>query len=254
MADVLNWWASMGDVLPDDETLATAVADELEEPLDDVRPSVMTATLVRRVDASLDDLRRVVEGERERARVRDVLPRRRPERAIRAETLDGLFAEARRLADTGALDLAAAIAVQRAAGGIAARAGLRLVLFLARLAVIRRMVWERCVEEQRAGRLDGEALGEMGRWIFLWTEVTSLVVTDGYRATEREILARDAQRAAAPWRYPRGGLLRRVNGGSRSAAWRPGSASLPTTTSGSWPSRHARRPTRRPTGPASTMN
>jgi hypothetical protein len=61
---VLNWWASMRDVLPDDESLAVAVAAELFEPLDEVRPSVMTATMVRRVDATLDDLKAVVEGER----------------------------------------------------------------------------------------------------------------------------------------------------------------------------------------------
>ncbi len=190
----LNWWATVRDALPDDDVLAAAVADELDEPLEDVRPSVMTATLVRRVDASLDDLKAVVEGERARARVRPVATiRRGGERRIRAETQEALLAEARRLADAGTLDLPAAVAVQRAAGGIAARSGMRLVLFLARLAVIRRLVWDRCVDEQRAGRLDADALGEMGRWIFLWTEITSLVVTDGYRAAEREILARDAQ-------------------------------------------------------------
>lgn len=190
----LNWWATVRDALPADDVLAAAVAEELDEPLEDVRPSVMTATLVRRVDASLDDLKAVVDGERARARVRAVATTRRGgERRVRAETLDDLLAETRGLADAGTLDLPAAVAVQRAAGGIAARSGMRLVLFLARLAVIRRLVWDRCVDEQRAGRLDADALGEMGRWIFLWTEITSLVVTDGYRAAEREILARDAQ-------------------------------------------------------------
>ncbi len=190
----LNWWATVRDALPADDVLAAAVAEELDEPLADVRPSVMMATLVRRVDASLDDLKAVVDGERARARVRAVATTRRGgERRVRAETLDDLLAETRGLADAGTLDLPAAVAVQRAAGGIAARSGMRLVLFLARLAVIRRLVWDRCVDEQRAGRLDADALGEMGRWIFLWTEITSLVVTDGYRAAEREILARDAQ-------------------------------------------------------------
>ena len=189
----LNWWATVRDALPDDDVLAAAVAEELGEPLEDVRPSVLTATLVRRVDASLEDLKAVVDGERARARVRDLQVRRGGERRVRAETLEALLAETRRLADAGTLDLPAAVAVQRAAGGIAARSGMRLVLFLARLAVIRRLVWDRCVDEQRAGRLDADALGEMGRWIFLWTEVSSLVVTDGYRAAEREILARDAQ-------------------------------------------------------------
>jgi PucR C-terminal helix-turn-helix domain len=188
-----NWWASVQDALADDEALAAAVAAELGEPLDAVRPSVLTATLARRVDASLEDLKAIVDGERARARVRDLSARRPGERRIRAETLDDLLAEARRMAAAGTLDLDGAVAVQRAAGAIAARTGLRLVLFLARLAVIRRVVWDRCVDEERAGRLDPALLGEMGRWLFLWTEVTSLVVTDGYRAAEREILARDAQ-------------------------------------------------------------
>ena len=120
----LNWWATLRDALPDSDVLAAAVAEELGEPLEDVRPSVMTATLVRRVDASLDDLRAVVDGERERARVRDVSTTRRGgERRVRAETLEDLLAETRRLADAGTLDLPAAVAVQRAAGGIAARSG-----------------------------------------------------------------------------------------------------------------------------------
>ena len=193
-SQVLNWWAALRDVLPDDEILAEAVAAELGEPLDEVRPSVMTATMVRRVDATLDDLKATVEGERARARVRDRGPiRRAPERRLHAETLIDLETETARLAAAGTLDLAAAVAVQRTAGAIAARTGLRLVLFLARLAVIRRVVWDRCVDEERDGRITAETLGQMGRWIFLWTEVTSLVVTDGYRAAEREILARDAQ-------------------------------------------------------------
>ena len=123
----------------------------------------MTATLVRRVDASLDDLKAVVDGERARARVRAAATTRRGgERRVRAETLEDLLAETRRLADAGTLDLPAAVAVQRAAGGIAARSGMRLVLFLARLAVIRRLVWDRCVDEQRAGRLDADVAGRDG--------------------------------------------------------------------------------------------
>jgi hypothetical protein len=188
-----NWWVSMEGILPDDEELAGAVATELGEPLADVRPSVLTATLIRRVDASLADLHAVVEGERDRARIRDALPTRPVGRPVDVDTLEDLLAETQRLSARGRLDLATAIALQRAAGAIAARSGLRLVLFLARLAVIRRLVWEACVRQLHDEALDGATLGEMGRWIFMWTEATSLVVTDGYRAAEREILARDAQ-------------------------------------------------------------
>ena len=41
-----NVWAILRDAVPDDEALAAAVATELREPLDRVRPSVITATLV----------------------------------------------------------------------------------------------------------------------------------------------------------------------------------------------------------------
>jgi hypothetical protein len=188
-----NVWAILRDAVPDDEALAAAVAADLGEPVEAVRPTVTIATLVRRVDASLDHLRKIVDGERARARV--VPPVRRPPGTVRlrADTMDGLLDETRRLANDHRLNLEAAIEVQRAAGGIAAREGIRHVLFLARLAVIRRVVWDACVDRMREGHLDAESLGELGRWIFLWTEVTSLVVTDGYRAAEREVLARDAQ-------------------------------------------------------------
>ena len=192
MADQ-NVWAILRDAVPDEEALAAAVAADLGEPIEAVRPTVTIATLVRRVDASLDQLRAVVDGERARARA--VPPIRRPPGGIRlrAESMDGLLDETRRLAGDRRLNLEAAIEVQRAAGGIAAREGIRHVLFLARLAVIRRVVWDACVDRMRAGLLEPESLAELGRWIFLWTEVTSLVVTDGYRAAEREVLARDSQ-------------------------------------------------------------
>ena len=188
-----NVWTLLREAVPDDEALAVAVATELREPLDQVRPSVITATLVRKVDATLDQLRSVVEAERARARLAPAVRRRPSGPWLRAESLEELVDETRRLSRDGRLDLQAAIAVQRTAGGIAARQGIRHVLFLARLAVIRRMVWDACVEGMHAGRLDPAGIAEMGRWIFLWTEVTSLVVTDGYRAAEREVLARDSQ-------------------------------------------------------------
>ena len=188
-----NVWAILRDAVPDDEALAAAVATELREPLDRVRPSVITATLLARVDASLEQLRSVVESERARARLAPGVRRRPGGPWLRAETLDELVDETRRLIRDGRLDLQAAIAIQRAAGGIAAREGIRHVLFLSRLAVIRRVAWDACVESLRDGRVDAMALAEMGRWLFLWTEVVSLVVTDGYRAAEREVLARDTQ-------------------------------------------------------------
>ncbi len=189
--DGRSWWATLDGVLPGGEELAEAVAAELGEPVEDVRPSVMITLLVGSVAASLDDLRTVLDGERARAGLN--ADRRRREPMVEAANMDELLDEAVRLADAGTLDITAAAAVQRASGAIAARSGQRLVLYLARLAVIRRLVWDHSVEAAHTGRLDGAVLGELGRWIFLWTEVTSLVVTDGYRTEERDILARDAQ-------------------------------------------------------------
>ena len=43
-----------------------------------------------------------------------------------------------------------------------------------------------------------ERLGELGRWLLLWSEMSTLAIGEGYRATESELLARDvaARRAA----------------------------------------------------------
>ena len=187
----IDWRVAVGPVLPDAEELAVAVAAVLDEPLDAVRPSVLIGAIARKAAASSRDLEAVIDAER--ARIRGTATRRPSARRIRAETLEKLLDETRRLEAAGALDLAAVVEIQRASGAIAARSGLRLVLFQARYAVIRRLTWERCAEAVQDGRLDATALGGLGRWIFLWNEVTSLAVTDGYRTAEREILARDTQ-------------------------------------------------------------
>ncbi len=186
-----DWRGAVGRVLPDEEELAVAVAETLGEPLDTVRPSVLIGTIARGAPASSRDLEVVISTER--ARVRGAAVRGPVARRIRAKTLDELLDEIRRVSAAGTLDLATIVEVQRASGAIAAQTEVRLVMLLARYAVIRRLVWERCVEAVDDGRLEAAALGGLGRWILLWNEVTSLAVTDGYRTAEREILARDAQ-------------------------------------------------------------
>jgi hypothetical protein len=187
----LDWRAAVGRVLPGDEELAVAVAAALGEPLEAVRPTVLVGAIARRAPAPSRALEAVIDAER--VRIREAGARRPSPRRIHAETFDELLDKARRLNTDGSLDLAAVVEIQRESGAIAARSGLRLVLFLARYAVIRRVVWESCLAAVRDGRLEALALGELGRWIFLLNEVTSLAVTDGYRTAEREILARDAQ-------------------------------------------------------------
>ena len=115
-----------------------------------------------------------------------------PARLLAAVTQEELLAEATRLEEAGQLDLETIVAIQRTSGAIAARNDQRLVLVLGRYGVIRRLSWEACVAEMQAGRLEPVAVAEFARFIMLWNELTSLVVTDGYRAAERDILARDA--------------------------------------------------------------
>ena len=127
------------DALPDAEALAVAVAAELREPLDDVRPSELIATLVRRVDATSTTSMPCRGRTGSRPGVRHGPP---PAAGVAARRVARRPAgRDARLAEAAPV-LAATVAIQRAAGGVAARPGFRLVLFLARLAWIRRLVWD----------------------------------------------------------------------------------------------------------------
>ena len=181
----------IGRLLPDGEALAAAVAAELGEPVDAVRPTVRIGMLSRRTrPVSDEEVSAAIEAERARVRTTTVpLP---PARLLSALTQEELLAEATRLEEAGKLDLATIVTIQRTSGAIAARDDQRLVLILGRYGVIRRLSWEACVAEMQAGRLEPVAVAEFARFIMLWNELTSLVVTDGYRAAERDILARDA--------------------------------------------------------------
>ena len=181
----------IGRLLPDGEALAAAVAAELGEPVDAVRPTVRIGMLSRRTRPGSDEeVSAAIEAERARVRTTTVpLP---PARLLSALTQEELLAEATRLEEAGKLDLATIVTIQRTSGAIAARDDQRLVLILGRYGVIRRLSWEACVAEMQAGRLEPVAVAEFARFIMLWNELTSLVVTDGYRAAERDILARDA--------------------------------------------------------------
>jgi hypothetical protein len=184
-------WAAIRGVLPDAGDLATAVAAELGEPVEDVHTSVLIGTIAfngqlgpeaAAVHAIEDELRRLRSGI-------DKRPAARP-RSV--ESLDDLLVETRALEDQGPLDLETIVAIQRASGAIAARSDRRLVVMLHRYAVTRRLIWEGCITAIEAGRLDSRLLAAFGRFLLLWNELTSLAVTDGYRSAEREILARSA--------------------------------------------------------------
>ena len=97
-------------------------------------------------------------------------------------------------------------------------------------------MWEHCVAAMEAGRLDPRLLAAFGRFLLLWNELTSLAVTDGYRAAERDILARIG--GGPPGCAP--GAPRRRPGrcGDRSPPATHGRAARPGPRSGLLPRRH----------------
>ena len=71
-------WATIGRLLPDGEALAAAVAAELGEPVDAVRPTVRIGMLSRRPRPGTDEeVSAAIEAERARVRSDDGPPRRR---------------------------------------------------------------------------------------------------------------------------------------------------------------------------------
>ena len=185
-------WTAIRHVLPDAEAVAAAVAAELGEPLDDVRPSVLIGTIALNGQLGPEAMA-VAAIEAELSRIQPVTGGRPLGRRFDVDSLDALLAEARALEAKGALDLDTIVEIQRASGAIAARGDRRLVGLLHRYAVSRRLIWEHCVAAMEAGRLDPSLLSAFGRFLLLWNELTSLAVTDGYRTAERDIVARMAE-------------------------------------------------------------
>ncbi len=59
-------------------------------------------------------------------------------------------------------------------------------------------MWTHGTAELSRRREPPERLVELGRWLLLWGEMSTLAISEGYRATEGELLSRDvaARRAA----------------------------------------------------------
>ena len=148
-----DFWTAIRRVLPDAEEMTAAVAAELGEPLDDVRPSVLIGTIA--LNGQLGpEAAAAAAIEAELGRLQSVEGTRPPRRPIAADSLDDLLAETRALEAEGSLDLETIVAVQRASGAIAARTDRPMVVLLHRYAVTRRLIWEHCVAAMQAGRLD----------------------------------------------------------------------------------------------------
>ncbi len=185
-------WTAIRDVMPDAEEMAAAVASELDEPLEDVRLSVIIGTIALHgqlgpeqaagaaIEAELDRLQSAT-GQSPQGRLTAV------------DSLEDLLAATRALEADRSLDLETIVAIQRASGAIAARSDRPVVVLQHRYAVTRRLMWEHAVDASQAGRLAPDVLARFGRFLLLWNELTSLAVTDGYRMAEREILARDVE-------------------------------------------------------------
>ncbi len=190
-------WTAIRGVLPGAEELATAVAAELGEPLDDVRLSVLIGTIALRGQLG-PEAAATSAIEAELVQLQGVNGTRSGGRPIAADSLDGLLAETRARESEGSLDLETIVSIQRASGAIAARSDRPMVVALHRYAVTRRLIWEHCVAAMQEGRLEPSLLAAFGRFLLLWNELTSLAVTEGYRTAEREILARtvEARRGA----------------------------------------------------------
>ena len=103
-----------------------------------------------------------------------------------------------RALETDRLDLDTVLALQFASGSIAAAEGQRLILFVGVNAEARRVMWAHGTAELIRRGEAPERLVELGRWLLLWSEMSTLAIGEGYRATEGELLARDvaARRAA----------------------------------------------------------
>jgi hypothetical protein len=189
-----SWRGAVRRSIGDRGAFAADVANALGEPREDVRAMVELWLLLHTLPASVADLEATIDRLRRRALES---PLAAPE-LLPASTLPDLLALVQREQEARPLDAARVVAIQRTAGAIAARTGPRLVLFQLRLAFARRRAWELCSAEVAAGRMDAGQLHDFGLWLLVWTELSSLAVTEGYRAAEREALARaaEARRAA----------------------------------------------------------
>ncbi len=192
MDEADDLWTAIRRVLPDAEELAAALAAELDEPLDDVRLSVLIGMIALHGQLG-PEAAAVAAIEAELDRLQSSHGARPPGRLLSVDSLDDLLAEARTLEAKGSLDLDSIVAIQRASGAAAARTDRPMVAVLHRYAVTRRQMWAHCVAAMEADRLDLGLLARFGRFLLLWNELTSLAVTDGYRIAERDILARDVE-------------------------------------------------------------
>lgn len=182
-------------VLPNLEEILAGIPHEFADE-DELDARVRLAFLNHQVIAGPDDLESAVAVLQTRAS--GDLGTNPFGARIQAKTFEGLADTADRAFAAGRLDLATVLSLQFESGYIAATRGGRLILFLALNAAVRRAAWEYATDEIKRQDLGSDRYAELGRWLLLWTEMSTLATSEGYRAAERDILARDvaARRAA----------------------------------------------------------
>ncbi len=184
------------DVLPDIDAVIAALTKGQVGGAEGLRARVEFAYLTAQVDADAGEVEAAIAVLRARAGGDDVAASFGP--PVAAANFDDLVAAAQRAFATNRLDLATVLALQFESGSIAAAEGERLILFLGVNAEARRVIWAHGSAELTRRGEPPERLVELGRWLLLWSEMSTLAIAEGYRATERELVARDvaARRAA----------------------------------------------------------
>ena len=182
-------------VLPDPEDVVAGAPSNLAS-VEECRARVQLAYAMAHARATADDLEAVITVLQARAGGTDAVDPFGPR--VPAESFEALAERADRAHADGRLDLPTALSLLSASGSIAAQQGRRLILFLGLNSYIRRAVWEHATLRVKELDLGSDRYLELGRWLLVTSELVTLAIGEGYRATERELLARDAaaQRAA----------------------------------------------------------
>jgi hypothetical protein len=182
-------------VLPDLQEIIAGIRREFADE-DELPARIRLAFLNTHVSAGAADLDAAIA--RLRARASGELGEDPFGARIEAKSFEALADVADRALAADRLDLATVLSLQFESGYIAATQGRRLILFLALNAAVRRAVWEHGTAEIVRQGLEPDRYAELGRWLLLWTEMSTLASSEGYRAAERDIVARDvgARRAA----------------------------------------------------------
>jgi hypothetical protein len=182
-------------VLPDLGEIVAGIAGEFADE-DELDARVRLAFLSTHVSASPDDLVAAIAVLRTRAAGN--LGTNPFGARTHAKTFAGLADAADRALTAGRLDLATVLSLQFESGYLAATRGRRLILFLTLNAAVRSAVWDHAAAAIEQLGLARERYAELGHWVLLWTEMSTLATSEGYRAAERDLLERDiaAQRAA----------------------------------------------------------